>query len=96
MRINTILGALDILRRHSNTLISHSYLTHAIIGAVAGGGGGVLANTLEVWRPDWGGRGLTPHFLRKGVGWLGTTDLWSGALIGTRCLAVNALFLLYT
>jgi hypothetical protein len=57
-----------------------SPLLHIFLGAVATGGGGGLAGTLNVWSSNWSFG--TPVFLRDGVGIWSLLDFWGGALIG--------------
>ena len=51
-----------------------------LVGTIVSAGGGFLAGTLGAWNSDW--TFSTPPMLRAGAGWLGTLDLWGGALVG--------------
>ncbi|TFK60858.1 hypothetical protein BDN72DRAFT_965489 [Pluteus cervinus] len=81
LRAGSVAGTLALLSNPSspvNPLLASSPLTHLILGAIASGGGGTTAATINAWNPQWSFN--TPVFLRDGVGWLGTLDLWGGAL----------------
>lgn len=57
-----------------------SPVTHMLLGAIVSAGGGFLVSTLGAWNADWAFS--TPPVLRSGAGWLGTLDVWGGALVG--------------
>jgi hypothetical protein len=57
-----------------------SPLTHMLVGVIVSAGGGFVASTLSAWNADW--TFSTPPVLRAGVGWLGSLDIWGGAMVG--------------
>lgn len=81
IRTNAVTSALSLLYAPNvHPEYVSSPLTHMLLGVIMSAGGGFLASTLGAWNADW--TLSTPPMLRAGVGWLGTVDLWGGALVG--------------
>ncbi|KIM43733.1 hypothetical protein M413DRAFT_443638 [Hebeloma cylindrosporum] len=75
--VTSLLGLLDTPNVHPE--YQNSPLAHLIVGAIVSSGGGLSAGTLDVWSPNWTFN--TPPILRAGAGWVGTLDVWGGALV---------------
>ncbi|KAF9562052.1 hypothetical protein CPC08DRAFT_706933 [Agrocybe pediades] len=80
LRANAVTATLGLLSYPSvHREYRDSALTHLLIGAIASSGGGLSASTLSTWAPNWSFS--TPPVLRAGAGWVGTLDVWGGALV---------------
>ncbi|PPQ69709.1 hypothetical protein CVT25_012972 [Psilocybe cyanescens] len=80
LRTNAVTSTLGLLSSHNvHPEYQNSPLTHLIIGALVSSGGGLTAATLSAWTPTW--TLSTPPVLRAGAGWVGTLDVWGGALV---------------
>ena len=81
LRTNAVTSTLSLLYIPSvHPEYVFSPLTHMLVGVIVSSGGGFLVSTLGAWNADW--TLSTPPVLRAGVGWLGSLDLWGGALVG--------------
>jgi len=80
LRTNAVTSTLSLLYAPN---VHHEYVsspfTHMLLGAIVSAGGGFLVSTLGAWNADWAFS--TPPVLRSGAGWLGTLDVWGGALV---------------
>lgn len=81
LRTNAVTSTLSLLYAPNvHREYVSSPFTHMLLGAIVSAGGGFLVSTLGAWNADWAFS--TPPVLRSGVGWLGTLDVWGGALVG--------------
>lgn len=81
LRTNAVVSTLGLLSSHKvHPEYQNSPLTHLIIGGIVSSGGGLTVATLSAWTPNW--TLSTPPVLRAGAGWVGTLDVWGGALVG--------------
>ncbi|KIY52119.1 hypothetical protein FISHEDRAFT_35661 [Fistulina hepatica ATCC 64428] len=80
VRTKAIIGTISLLGLPEvDPVLAESPLAHLILGAIGSSGGGVMAATLSTWTTQWSFS--TPIFLRPGVGWIDTIDVWGGALV---------------
>jgi len=79
LRLSSITASLSLLQAHPDPHLSQSLFLQLIIGAVASAGGGVTAATFDVWTPEW--KFGTPVILKSN--WVGSVDVWGGAVTGT-------------
>ena len=81
LRTNSVTSSLSLLYAPNvHPEYVSSPLTHMLVGAIVSAGGGFMAGTLGAWNADW--TLSTPPVLRTGTGWIGTLDIWGGALVG--------------
>ncbi|KAG7450863.1 uncharacterized protein BT62DRAFT_962721 [Guyanagaster necrorhizus] len=81
LRANAVTSTLAMISSNPaiDSKLTSSALFHIIIGAVVSCGGGASAATLKTWTPEWSFG--TPVFLRSGVGFWGSLDVWAGSLV---------------
>ncbi|KAK0207909.1 hypothetical protein DFS33DRAFT_392136 [Desarmillaria ectypa] len=81
LRANAVTSTLAMISSSPaiDNKLTSSALFHIIIGAVVSCGGGASAATLKTWTSEWSFG--TPVFLRSGVGFWGSLDVWSGSLV---------------
>ncbi|KAF8154520.1 hypothetical protein B0H34DRAFT_716857 [Crassisporium funariophilum] len=80
LRTNAVTSILGLLYNPNvHPEYTASPLAHMVLGAVVSAGGGFTVSTLGAWHSNWSFS--TPPVLRAGAGWVGTMDLWGGALV---------------
>ncbi|MBW0488539.1 hypothetical protein O181_028254 [Austropuccinia psidii MF-1] len=87
IRTTAIAAGVEACRTHPVSAVSESWAIQLFIGAISSSGGGISAQALRVWEPNW--CLARPSFLQEGT-MLAGTDVWSGALIAAIYGALTA------